>query len=171
MQMIQSTKSFARLWRQLIFIPMLYNRWLNDELKASLTKSIADAEQGHRGEIYLIIENNLPVSEAYEMDCRERALALFGLHRVWDTAENTGVLIYVNICEHDLEVIADRGIDDLVDDTQWQALTQNALNACKQGDFSMGLTTLISKIGHLMRVHYPGDVLGNELNNDVVFLR
>lgn len=171
MQTIQSTKSLTRLWRQLFFIPMLHNRWLTDDLKSSLTQSITDAECGHRGEIYLVIENHLPIGEAYEMDCRERALALFGLHRVWDTAENTGVMIYVNVCEHDLEVIADRGIDDLVDDEEWLKLTQNALNACKQGNFGAGLTTLITEIGNLMRIHYPGDVSGNELKNDVVFLK
>lgn len=94
-----------------------------------------------------------------------------GCTAFWDTAENTGVLIYVNVCEHDLEVIADRGIDDLVDDEEWLKLTQNALNACKQGNFGAGLTTLITEIGNLMRIHYPGGVLGNELNNDVVFLK
>lgn len=172
MQHIQSNKSLARLWRQLIFIPMLHNRWLNNELRTSLAQVIAKAEQGHRGEIFLVVENHLPIIEAYRIDCRERALALFGLHRVWDTAENTGVMIYINVCEHDLEIIADRGIGDLVDDQKWQALTKNALNSCKQGEFAMALTTLVDEIGNLLRTHYPGDdVFGNELTNEVVFLK
>lgn len=172
MQYIHSTKSLSRLWRQLSFIPILHNRWLTDELKTKLAHAITHAESGHRGEIYLVVENHLPISQAYHVDCRERALALFGTHRVWDTAENTGVMIYVNICEHDLEIIADRGIDECVDDATWQGLTQAALQTCRSGNFAAALMTLIAQIGELLRQHYPGDdVSGNELANDVIFLK
>lgn len=172
MQYIQSRKSLSRLLRQLSFIPILQNRWLNDDLRHTLTQAVAQAESGHRGEIYLVVENHLPISRAYHLDCRERALELFGLHRVWDTAENTGVLIYVNVCERDLEIIADRGIDGFVDEAFWQNLIAKALNACKQGDFAKAILELIGNIGDLLRIHYPDDdVFGNELPNEVVFLQ
>ncbi|MFA9486675.1 MULTISPECIES: TPM domain-containing protein [unclassified Moraxella] len=172
MQYIHSIKSLSRLWRQLSFVPILHNQWLTDELKVRLAQAITHAESGHRGEIYLVIENHLPISQAYRVDCRERALGLFGTHRVWDTAENTGVMIYVNICEHNLEIIADRGIDDCVGETVWTNLTQTALQSCQSGDFATALMTLIAQIGELLRRYYPGDdVSGNELDNEVVFLK
>lgn len=172
MQHIVSTKSLSRLWRQLTFIPILHNRWLTDDLRASLTEAITQAERGHRGEIYLVIENHLPIAQAYHTGCRERALDLFGLHRVWDTAENTGVMIYLNVCEHDLEVIADRGIDSCVNEALWQALTDKALARCQAGHFAEALLGLIQDIGELLAQHYPDDdISGNELANEVVFLR
>lgn len=172
MQHIYSTKSLARLWRQLIFVPMWHNRWLTKSLKNELTHAIAQAELGHRGEICLVIENHLPIGTAYHTDCRERALELFGVYRVWDTADNTGVLIYVNVCEHTLEVIADRGIDACVEEGAWQDLIQTALTMCRQGDFQTALSGLIEGIGMLLRTHYPSDdVSGNELANDVIFLK
>ena len=41
---------------------------------------------------------------------RERAIALFGELRVWDTEHNTGVLIYLLLADRDVEIVADRGV-------------------------------------------------------------
>ena len=46
---------------------------------------------------------------------RERALEVFGLLRVWDTEENAGVLVYLLLADRDVEIVADRGIDRVVD--------------------------------------------------------
>ncbi|STZ63417.1 Domain of uncharacterised function (DUF477) [Moraxella lacunata] len=164
-------KSPARLFRQIVFVPFLHNRWLTAELKIALAERIARAEKGHRGEIRLIIENHLPVGIAYDNDCRGRALQLFGEYGVWDTAHNTGVLIYVNLCEHDLEIIADRGIDTYACD-DWQNLCQNTLTYFKKGDMADGLGWLIDEIGRLLNQYFPcDDISGNELPDNVVYLR
>jgi uncharacterized membrane protein len=42
---------------------------------------------------------------------RQRALALFADYGVWDTEDNCGVLIYVNLADHKVDIVADRGID------------------------------------------------------------
>lgn len=164
-------KSLSRLFRQLIFVPYLHNRWLSGELKMTLSKRIAQAERGHRGEIRLIIENHLPIGIAYDKDCHGRALQLFGEYGVWDTAHNTGVLIYVNLCEHDLQIIADRGIDAHACDN-WQSLCQNTLIYFKKGEMADGLEWLIGEIGWLLNQYFPcDDVSGNELPDAVVYLK
>ena len=119
-----SQASFARWWRQVLFVPMLHSKWLTPAAKARLTEQVTLAERGHRGEVFLIIENHLPVQDAYRLDCRDRAIDLFSEYRVWDTEENTGVLIYVNICEHKLEIVADRGISTHVSPTVWRAMIE-----------------------------------------------
>lgn len=167
----QSTTSFSRLVRQIFFLPYRHNRWLTPEFKAALSSHIAQAEKGHRGEICLIIENHLPIDIAYHTDCWGRALQLFGECGVWDTAHNTGVLIYVNLCEHTLEIIADRGIDAHACD-EWQGLCQNTLTLFKHGDMADGLKWLINEIGRLLNLYFPcDDVDGNELPNSVIYLR
>lgn len=171
MQHIVSNKSFMRLWRQLMFVPILHNRWLTQSLKDRLAQTIAKAEIGHGGEICLIIENHLPIHQAYQVGCRERALQLFATHRVWDTVDNTGVLIYLNVCERDLEIVADRGIDGCVDEQVWQSLIRQAISECQKGDFVGALSKLIDQVGHLLRTHFPSDdEQGNELADEVVFL-
>jgi hypothetical protein len=41
---------------------------------------------------------------------RQRAVTMFGKLRVWDTEHNNGVLIYVLLAEHAIEIVADRGV-------------------------------------------------------------
>lgn len=119
--------SFARWWRQVLFVPLMHSKWLTAAAKARLTAKVTSAERGHRGEVFLIIENHLPIQQAYHIGCRERAIDLFSEYRVWDTEENTGVLVYVNICEHSLEIVADRGISAHVSPTVWRAMCDKAV--------------------------------------------
>lgn len=164
-------KSLTRLMRQLFFVPCLHNRWLTKSVKDDLKNRITHAEQGHRGEIRLIIENHLPISLSYDTDCRGRALQLFGEYGVWDTAHNTGVLIYVNLCEHDLQLIADRGINTHACD-EWHSLCQRTLDEFKAGKMTEGLCFLIDEIGRLLNAYFPcDDVSGDELPNQVVYLK
>lgn len=166
----KSSKCLKRWWRQLVFVPFLHNRWLTTAVKDDFAKCIHNAEQGHQGEICLIIENHLPIGRAYDQNCQMRALDLFGLHRVWDTANNTGVLVYVNLCEKSLHIIADRGIDKHAKD-DWQPLCKQALHAFGQGQFAGGLTVLLGQLGDILRTHYPDDdVMGDELPNQPIVL-
>lgn len=168
---IQSQTSLARLFRQLIFVPCLHNTWLTKEVKNRLTDAISEAEQGHQGEIRLIIENHLPIGSAYRQDSLSRAVDLFGLYKVWDTSHNTGILVYVNLCEHSLQIIADRGIDGKAHN-DWQALCDQALTKFKQKQFEQGLTELIAHLGKILNTHYPSDdISGNELPNRPIYLK
>lgn len=54
-----SNPSFARWWRQVLFVPLLHSKWLTTESKARLTDAVTRAERGHRGEVFLIVENHL----------------------------------------------------------------------------------------------------------------
>ena len=168
-----SQASFARWWRQVLFVPMLYSKWLTPAAKARLTEQVALAERGHRGEVFLIIENHLPIHDAYHLDCRDRAIDLFSEYRVWDTEENTGVLIYVNICEHKLEIVADRGISTHVSPTVWRAMCEKAVSGIANQKTEESLAELLDEVGQLLRQYYHlgDDPAGNELSDTVVFLK
>lgn len=152
---------------------MLHSRWLTTEVKQSLTNKIKQAEQGHRGEVFLIIENHLPIQMAYNVGCEERALQLFSLYRVWDTEENTGVLVYVNICEHHLEIVADRGINHHVSPTIWKAMCDKAIAGLADNKIEDSLSDLLDEVGQLLRQYYylENDPSGNELADTVVHLK
>lgn len=165
--------SFARWWRQVLFVPVLQSRWLTAAVKSRLTAKVTEAELGHRGEVFLVIENHLPIQEAYRIDCRTRAIDLFSEYRVWDTEENTGVLVYVNICEHGLEIVADRGISAHVSPTVWRAMCDKALAAMSNHKMEESLMDLLDEVGQLLRQYYhlEHDPSGNELSDTVVFLK
>lgn len=168
-----SPTSFARLWRQVLFVPLLHSRWLTAEARARLTAKVTEAEIGHRGEVFLVIENALPVQMAYHNNARERAVDLFSDYRVWDTEENTGVLVYVNICEQSLDIIADRGISAHVSPTVWRAMCDKAVAGIANKKVEASLADLLDEVGQLLRQYYhlEHDPAGNELSDTVVFLK
>ncbi len=168
-----SQKCLKRWWRQLCFVPILHKKWLTNDVKTSLTGKVSEAEEGHRGEVFLIVENHLPIKTAYYQGSRGRAIDLFSQYRVWDTEENTGVLVYVNVCERSLQIIADRGINKQVAPTTWQALCDKAISGIKAGQYEASLKELLTEIGQLLRQYYclEDDPEGNELSDTIVHLR
>ena len=167
-----SSKSLNRLLRHTFCLPILFNRWLNKDVKNQLNAKITQAEKGHNGEIVLVIENHLPLNQAYHSDCYVRAMQLFAQHHVWDTENNTGILIYLNLRERNLQIIADRGINQKVSPDTWQTLCQETLVYFKKQQMLTGLTTLIEAVSQILKTHYPSsDPYGNELDDTVIVLK
>ena len=128
---------------------------------------VAASEARHSGEIRVCVEAGLPMSY---LRCnatpRERAVAMFGKLRVWDTEHNNGVLIYLLLAEHSIEIVADRGLDRQVDNVQWQRITAAMQVAFKGGKFEAGLNQAIDTVDSLLIQHFalaPGAVNPNEL--------
>jgi uncharacterized membrane protein len=97
---------------------------------------------------------------------RERAVMLFGKLRVWDTEHNNGVLIYLLLAEHAIEIVADRGLARRVDPGEWQRITTSMSTAFKSGQFEAGLNEAIDAVDALLLRHFalaPGEVNPNEL--------
>lgn len=83
------------------------------------------------------------------------------------------MLIYVNICEHDLEIVADRGISAHVSPTVWSAMCDKAVSGIASKKTEESLNDLLDEVGQLMRQYYhlEHDPEGNELSDTVVFLK
>jgi uncharacterized membrane protein len=146
---------------------LLKHRWL-DETDARralgdaglkrIQERVAASERGHGGEIRVCIEAGLPLSYLWRnATARERALAMFGKLRVWDTAQNNGVLIYLLLAEHHIEVVADRGLNDRVSAEQWRALVQHMAEDFRAGRFEKGLIDAIEVVDGILRQHFPRD--------------
>jgi uncharacterized membrane protein len=142
-------------------------RALDDAAMARLQARVAASERRHSGEIRICVEAGLPLSYLWRgADARERAVALFGKLRVWDTEHNNGVLIYLLLAEHRIEIVADRGIDRRADAAQWQRLVDGMSQAFKAGRFESGLEQTVDAVDGLLRRHFalaPGETNPNEL--------
>ena len=96
---------------------------------------------------------------------------LFGKLRVWDTEHNNGVLIYLQLAEHAIEIVADRGLSCHVQPQEWQAMTQHMGTAFGEGQFELGLSQALEEVSILLVRHFPaveGEVSNNELPNEPV---
>ena len=128
---------------------------------------VAASEAGHSGEIRVCVEAGLPLSYLRRnARARERAVALFGKLRVWDTEHNNGVLIYLLIAEHAIEIVADRGLARQVGEVAWQRITATMKAAFQRGEFEAGLKQAVDAVDALLREHFalaPGEANPNEL--------
>jgi uncharacterized membrane protein len=120
-----------------------------------LQSRVASSERGHSGEIRICVEASLPLSYLWRhATARQRAVTMFGKLRVWDTEHNNGVLIYLLLAEHRIEIVADRGLNRHVSAAQWQALTDNMAAAFKAGRYEAGLNEAVDAVGALLDQHF-----------------
>ncbi len=125
---------------------------------AAISEAITAGEQTHRGEVRLIVEKALPFDEAWDgVSNRQRALALFADYGVWDTEDNCGVLIYINLAEHKVDIVADRGIDRKIGKETWQAVCRTMTEGFRQGQFHDATLAAIEQVNALLREHFPAN--------------
>jgi uncharacterized membrane protein len=155
---------------------MFRHRWLDASdtrraippaLVERLAGRVAASERRHTGEVRIYVEAGLPLSYLWrDATPRERAVAMFGKLRVWDTEQNNGVLIYLLLAEHAIEVVADRGLARHVPDTQWRRIVQHMGAAFRESRFEEGLTQALEEVSALLVRHFPapeGEANPNEL--------
>jgi len=154
------------MWTRLIRI--FKHRWQSDDapqravppaLLDKLAAQVAHSEAGHSGEIRIYVEAGLPLSYLWQpasmaQITHERALAMFGKMRVWDTAHNNGVLIYLLLAERRIEIVADRGLNERVAPDTWPRLVASMSAAFKAGDFEGGLTRAVQEVSALLQQHF-----------------
>ncbi|MCY7354697.1 MAG: TPM domain-containing protein [Lysobacter sp.] len=144
----------ARLFRHL-FARSAHGLYPQDTLQR-ITQSIADSESRHRGEICFAVEASLPLRVVLaKFDARQRALEVFAQLRVWNTRSNNGVLIYLLLADHRIEIVADRGLDELVSAEQWRGVCQLIEEGLKAGEPEAAVLRGIDAVSALLAEHFP----------------
>ena len=154
------------------------HRWLDEgdanravpvDMVERLMRRVAASEKRHSGEIRICVEAGLPLSYLWRnAPARERAITLFGKLRVWDTELNNGVLIYLLLADHAIEIVADRGLNQRVSEAQWKAVAVALGSAIRAGRYEDGLTQALEETSAVLVNHFPltpSDPNPNELPN------
>ncbi len=136
--------------------PWAWRRAFPPSTLGAIETAIHASETAHGGEIRFAIENSLPGNLVWRgMSGRERAIEMFSNLRVWDTEHNSGVLVYLLLADHDIEIVADRGIVAQVDPAAWEAVAQTMEAAFRQGEFERGALEGIRRISELLAQNFP----------------
>jgi uncharacterized membrane protein len=155
---------------------LLKHRWLDETdarralppaALARLEDRVRASERRHSGEIRLCVEAGLPLSYLWrDLTARQRAVTMFGKLRVWDTEHNNGVLIYLLLAEHAIEIVADRGVARVVPQAHWHGIVGGMRDAFRAGRFEDGLVQAIAAVDEVLVQHFPlaeGEHNPNEL--------
>jgi uncharacterized membrane protein len=164
----------ARWFKHASITPGAVRRAFPDAALTRIGAAIAATEATHSGEIRFAVEAAMPWSYLKrDAPVRQRAAMVFSKLRVWDTEHNNGVLIYVELADRGIEIIADRGIARHVPHAQWQAIGQGMRDAFRAGRFEAGVIAAVEQAGALLAQHFPlaaGERNPNELPDKPVVL-
>lgn len=132
-----------------------------------ITQAIEDSEKQHRAEVVFVIEASLdPIEVIQGKTGKHRCIEVFSDHRVWDTEENNGVLIYLLLADHDIEIVADRGVYRVAGESYWTELCGQIETSFRNGKFTEGVIEGIRTLTKLLVEHYPKDGIDpDELKN------
>jgi uncharacterized membrane protein len=149
---------------------LLEHRWrarrvFPAKVLTGIEQAIKRGETTHSGQVRFVVEGALDGAPLFrDQPARERALDIFSQLRIWDTAHNNGVLIYLLLADRKVEIVADRGIDAKVGAAGWGKICADMETEFKAGSFEAGVIGGIEAVSRQLAAHFPKHGAGrNEL--------
>jgi hypothetical protein len=161
-----------RIARHLLSPQWIVDRKFPPPTLRAIKNAIRESERLHAGELRFAVEGGLnPWLLFHGRTARARAIEMFSQLRVWDTEQNSGVLIYVQVVDRCIEIVADRGINAKVGQQTWSAICGAMEAAFRAGRYEAGAIEGIREITALLARHFPpAGVNPDELPNAPVVL-
>jgi uncharacterized membrane protein len=148
--------SLLRTLRHLCATRWMTRRRFGAPVLAAIEAAVREVELTHAGELRFAVETALDLPELWGgVAPRQRALQVFGHLGVWDTAHNNGVLIYLLLADHVVEIVADRGIAARVLPAEWDAVCRQMEEHYRARRWREGSLAGIRGVGELLARHFP----------------
>ena len=123
---------------------------------AAIEQAIKAGETTHSGQLRFVVEGALDGAPLFRnQPARARALDIFAQLRIWDTAHNNGVLIYLLLADRQVEIVADRGIDAKVGAAGWAQICADMEVDFKVGNFESGVIEGIAAVSRQLATYFP----------------
>ncbi len=158
---------WRRFWRHVLMTPGKAARAFPAAAMEAIQRAIKEHEARHRGEVVFVVEAELTTAQLWgDLSSRARAREVFARQGVWNTEENNGVLIYVLLADHRVEIVADRGVDRHVSAEEWSAIARLIETHFHEGRFEQGAVAAVTAVSQLLARYFPaGDEGRNELED------
>lgn len=158
---------FSRALRHLFTTTATGRRTFPAPTLKAIQATIAIGEKTHRAEVRVIVEPALPMNAVLDgTSSRERARELFSHYRIWDTEENCGILLYINLADHKVEIIADRTVGRLLGAAEWQTVCKTMTQGFGHGKYHDSVVAGLKQLNDLLATRFPSDGSSfNELSN------
>lgn len=165
-------KTVPRLFRHLFTTTAAGRRVFPNTALDAIQKAIAIGEKRHQAEIRLIVEPAMPLYDVlYGISARERTHQLFSLYRIWDTETNAGILIYINLADRKVEIIADRAANRAIKREEWHAVCRTMTEGFGRNAFHESTIAGLAQLNDLLAERLPSNGAStNELSNRPLML-
>jgi len=162
----------ARIARHLLAPHWVVRRAFPKRVLGRIEAAIKASENAHYAELRFAVEAGLDLIPLLRgVTPRQRATEVFSQLCVWDTEHNSGVLIYVELVDRCIEIVADRGISAKVKPEEWSAICRRMGAAFRERRFEEGAMQGIEDVTALLTRHFPhSGANSNELPDRPVVL-
>ena len=148
--------SLIRIMRHLSMGRAAVHRVFPSRAMNEIENAIRSTETRHDGQIRFAVEASLELASLLAGEtAQQRAVEVFSELRVWDTEHNNGVLIYLLLADHDVEIVADRGIHVRLGKEVWEAICHEMEASFRAGQFEAGVLAGIHAVGEHLSRHFP----------------
>lgn len=163
---------WKRIWSNLFSEWFQLSRWFTASKMRHIRDVIAEGELHHAGELCFAVEARYSFLAVLNgIQTRQRAEQVFSSLGVWNTADNSGVLVYLQIAEHRIEIVADRGIALKVPAAQWTNLCTEFADKMHEMTADQAVLDCLMKINALLIQHFPASADNpKELANEPIIL-
>jgi len=162
----------GRFARHFAMTPWRARRAFPDKTLDAIQREVAEQERRHSGQVRFVVEAELTTGQLWAaLTARARAIEVFSMLQVWNTESNSGVLVYVLLADHRVEVVADRGIQRKVPAADWSAIVSMMETHFRAGRFEEGAVAGVRAVSEVLAAHFPPDGMStNELPDRPVML-
>ena len=88
-------------------------------------------------------------------EVQEAALTGFFKEGLYRTRDETGILVFISVFEHKVWILADRGINEKVNDGQWDDIVKIIVDGIERKRPAESICQAVEKIGDLLKKHFP----------------
>jgi uncharacterized membrane protein len=148
--------NLARIFKHLVIPDWTVRRAFPARIGAAVLQAVRALEKAHDVELKVVVEGAMPLAALLRgATSRDRAIDLFSQLRVWDTANNTGVLVYLQFVDRRIEIVADRGINARVRQEEWDEACAAMASEFRARRFEQGVLVGIERVTALLAKHLP----------------
>lgn len=155
-------------WQHLVLTNRALATMFPKALLSRVSEQVRLGEQQHRSELRVVIEGKLnPRELAAGITPRSRAETLFSQLRIWDTADNCGVLLYILVADRAIELVADRGSCSSELLSEWERIVNTLEREFASQNHAVGIVAAVAAVNKALTDAFPrpsgSPKAGNEL--------
>ena len=143
------------------------HKYLSEEDLKSISAKISEIEKTTSGELVITIKEKRGWLEKTN-SVRTLAEKEFVSAKIGKTKGSTGILIFMLFNAKEFCILADKKINELVEQSLWDEISNSMSLDFKKENFCKGILNAVEQAGKILSTHFPiqpGDV--NELSNEV----
>ncbi len=143
-------------------------KYLSEEDLKSISAKIGEIEKITSGELIITLKEKRNLLEKHK-SVHKLAEKEFVSAKIGKTKGSTGILFFIIFNVKGFSILADKGINEKVDQSVWDEIAKGISDNFKQEKYFNGLVNGIEQAGKILAAHFPiqpDDV--NELPNEVI---